>query len=308
MLPAVFGLIGVIVGGLLNAAVTAWLARRDDVASGRAAARLVDLELREAAAILVVNQGANRLSQGDSSIRRPCGHHVAAMCSRLGMRASSTARADVNHVSHSRSSKRRVKRADKDALAGPEGTGLLSGRGVEVQVVDDKRQPRHIRTGPKLHRSALRAFVCVDPGTIGCLVRSSPPYERATALRSYAAAHHPSRSSPVSGENRCGWMGVVGSMTHCEVYRAAAVAWAREVRAPGHRCGPNDPCLQRPPTDRHGCRGRGVAADDARRRNGPCPLRILVPGDRIGARTLTSFTRSWSCTGTHMLTAVVVLQ
>ena len=66
MLPAVFGLIGVIVGGLLNAAVTAWQARRDDVASGRVAARLVDLELREAAAILVLNQGANRLSQGDS--------------------------------------------------------------------------------------------------------------------------------------------------------------------------------------------------------------------------------------------------
>jgi hypothetical protein len=66
MLPAVFGLIGVIVGGLLNAAVTAWQARRADVASGRVAARLVDLELREAAAILVLNQGANRLSQGDS--------------------------------------------------------------------------------------------------------------------------------------------------------------------------------------------------------------------------------------------------
>ena len=46
MLPAVFGLIGVIVGGLLNAAVTGWQARRDDVASGRVAARLVDLELR----------------------------------------------------------------------------------------------------------------------------------------------------------------------------------------------------------------------------------------------------------------------
>jgi hypothetical protein len=66
MLPAVFGLIGVIVGGLLNAAVTAWQARREDVASARVAARLVDLELREAAATLVLNQGANRLSQGDS--------------------------------------------------------------------------------------------------------------------------------------------------------------------------------------------------------------------------------------------------
>jgi hypothetical protein len=66
MLPAVFGLIGVIVGGLLNAAVTAWQARREDVASARVAARLIDLELREAAAILVLNQGANRISQGDS--------------------------------------------------------------------------------------------------------------------------------------------------------------------------------------------------------------------------------------------------
>jgi hypothetical protein len=66
MLPAVFGLIGVIVGGLLNAAVTAWQARRDDVASARVAARLVDRELREAVAILVLNQGANRLLQGDS--------------------------------------------------------------------------------------------------------------------------------------------------------------------------------------------------------------------------------------------------
>ena len=58
MMAAIFGLIGVIVGGLLNAAVTAWQTRRADVADGRLAARVVAVELREADTVLTLIPGA----------------------------------------------------------------------------------------------------------------------------------------------------------------------------------------------------------------------------------------------------------
>lgn len=47
MTAAIFGLVGVIIGGLLNGAVTAWQARRQEKADGRVAARLVHVELRD---------------------------------------------------------------------------------------------------------------------------------------------------------------------------------------------------------------------------------------------------------------------
>ncbi len=47
MTAAIFGLVGVIIGGLLNGAMTAWQARRQEKADGRVAARLVYVELRD---------------------------------------------------------------------------------------------------------------------------------------------------------------------------------------------------------------------------------------------------------------------
>jgi hypothetical protein len=55
MTAAIFGLVGVIVGGLINAAVAAWQARQADKASARTGARLVALELGGAAAVLMLN-------------------------------------------------------------------------------------------------------------------------------------------------------------------------------------------------------------------------------------------------------------
>jgi hypothetical protein len=48
MIAAIFGLVGVVVGGLLNGAVTAWQARRSTLAHMRAGARLVGAELYQA--------------------------------------------------------------------------------------------------------------------------------------------------------------------------------------------------------------------------------------------------------------------
>jgi hypothetical protein len=45
MTTAIFGLVGVIIGGVLNAVVTRWLEEKRALASARAAARLVRLEL-----------------------------------------------------------------------------------------------------------------------------------------------------------------------------------------------------------------------------------------------------------------------
>jgi hypothetical protein len=64
MTAAIFGLVGVIIGGLINAAVAAWQARRADKASARTGARLVALELGDAAAVLRLNPGAAAHQEG----------------------------------------------------------------------------------------------------------------------------------------------------------------------------------------------------------------------------------------------------
>ena len=62
---AIFGLIGVVVGGLLNGAVTAWQARRTDAFAARVGARLVDLELRQAALALAVLEDEKPIASGE---------------------------------------------------------------------------------------------------------------------------------------------------------------------------------------------------------------------------------------------------
>ena len=57
MTAAIFGLVGVIIGGLINAAVAAWQAWRAAKASARTGARRVALELRDAATVLMLNPG-----------------------------------------------------------------------------------------------------------------------------------------------------------------------------------------------------------------------------------------------------------
>jgi hypothetical protein len=64
MTAAIFGLVGVIIGGLVNAAVAAWQAWRAHKASARTGARLVALELRDAAAVLMLNPGAAAHQEG----------------------------------------------------------------------------------------------------------------------------------------------------------------------------------------------------------------------------------------------------
>jgi hypothetical protein len=64
MTAAIFGLVGVIIGGLINAVVAAWQARRADKASARTGARLVALELGDAAAVLMLNPGAAAHQEG----------------------------------------------------------------------------------------------------------------------------------------------------------------------------------------------------------------------------------------------------
>lgn len=64
MTAAIFGLVGVIVGGLINAGVAAWQARHADRASARTGARLVALELGDAAAVLLLNPGAAAHQEG----------------------------------------------------------------------------------------------------------------------------------------------------------------------------------------------------------------------------------------------------
>jgi hypothetical protein len=64
MTAAIFGLVGVIIGGLINAVVAAWQARRADKASARTGARLVALELGDVAAVLMLNPGAAAHQEG----------------------------------------------------------------------------------------------------------------------------------------------------------------------------------------------------------------------------------------------------
>jgi hypothetical protein len=70
MTAAIFGLIGVVVGGLLNGAVTAWQARRTDASAARVGARLVDLELRQAALALAVLERAELTASETKSSRK----------------------------------------------------------------------------------------------------------------------------------------------------------------------------------------------------------------------------------------------
>jgi hypothetical protein len=65
---AIFGLIGVVVGGLLNGAVTAWQARRTDAFAARVGARLFDLELRQAALALAVLEDEESVASGKAAL------------------------------------------------------------------------------------------------------------------------------------------------------------------------------------------------------------------------------------------------
>jgi hypothetical protein len=66
---AIFGLIGVIIGGLINGAVTAWQAHRHEKMDGRVAARLVYTELRDIYVESVLPAKLNL--KYDSSLRFP---------------------------------------------------------------------------------------------------------------------------------------------------------------------------------------------------------------------------------------------
>lgn len=70
MTAAIFGLIGVVVGGLLNGAVTAWQTRRTDAFAARVGARLVDLELRQAALALAVLEDEEATASGEGASRK----------------------------------------------------------------------------------------------------------------------------------------------------------------------------------------------------------------------------------------------
>jgi hypothetical protein len=152
MLAAVFGLIGVVVGGLLNAAVTAWQARRADVASARVAARLVDLELREAAAILVLNQHANRLSQADSPFSNVAWRKYQDVLARALSDRSWDAVATAYEVIEG-SRERVLARAVK---ASPDVPGSPTRRDIDL-VLDGSRSlsPLARRTPPSLDSASL---------------------------------------------------------------------------------------------------------------------------------------------------------
>ena len=68
MTAAIFGLIGVIVGGLLNAAAVAWQARRGEKATARLASRLVALELQEAFFLLTLNPDVAAEPEGQEQL------------------------------------------------------------------------------------------------------------------------------------------------------------------------------------------------------------------------------------------------
>jgi hypothetical protein len=70
MTAAIFGLIGVVVGGLLNGAVTALQARRADRADTRVSARLVDLELRQAGLWLVIDEDTTEETSAPSMVQQ----------------------------------------------------------------------------------------------------------------------------------------------------------------------------------------------------------------------------------------------
>jgi hypothetical protein len=70
MTAAIFGLIGVVVGGLLNGAVAAWQARRTDAHATRVGARLIDLELRYATLALKVLEDDGSKASGEETSRK----------------------------------------------------------------------------------------------------------------------------------------------------------------------------------------------------------------------------------------------
>lgn len=203
-----------------------------------------------------------------------------------------------------------------ESFTDPPNTRLYPEEAAIVENAVEKRR-REFSTGRNCARSALRGLG-LEPGPI-------PTGERGAPL----------------------WPpGIVGSITHCTGYRAAAVAWACDTVTIGLDAEPNAPVpdgvlnLVSLPSEREGLRDRtGIAP-------GICwdrllfsaketvykawfPLtgrwlgfeeaeitfsavertftaRLLVPGPRVGARELTGFTGRWLVRDGLILTALAV--
>ncbi|WP_435184119.1 4'-phosphopantetheinyl transferase family protein [Streptomyces sp. AA1529] len=140
--------------------------------------------------------------------------------------------------------------------------------------------------------------------------------------------------------------GVVGAMTHCEGYRAAAVARSREVVGVGIDAEPNEPCpagvldlisleREREWVAAHARAAPGVRWDrllfsakesvfkvwypltrreldfeeahiEIGRDDGTFTARLLVPGPTVGGRRLDGFTGRWLCRENLLITAITL--
>jgi hypothetical protein len=160
---AIFGLIGVVVGGLLNGAVTAWQGRRTDAFAARVGARLVDLELRQAALALAVLEDEGSTDFGERASTKfstaAWDKYQEVLARMLSDEDWLTVSAAYEVVSGSPGRK-----LASALIADAEPTGSEASRRSDVQVVADatfiarrvggRPSPGHRMAGILLHRDA----------------------------------------------------------------------------------------------------------------------------------------------------------